>query len=99
MGESQKTTKCKLCIVSFIVSLIVFFAGIGVITRIVNKVLTGHGLDYYLTFEGFQFNYIGALVMIIIMFIVLLIAPLVHYLDPIIKEEKDFKKKYETQDH
>jgi len=99
MGESKKATKCKLCILSFIVSIVVCFAGVGVISRIVNKVLTGHGLDYYTTFVGFQFNYIGALVMIIIMFLVLLIAPLIHYLDPIIKEEKDFKKKYEIQDN
>jgi hypothetical protein len=41
MGDRKKTTKCKFCIVSF--------AGIGVISRIVNKVLTGHGLDYYAT--------------------------------------------------
>lgn len=99
MGESKKTTKCKLCIVSFIVSIVVCFAGVGVIYRIVNKVLTGHGLDNYTTFEGFEFNYIGALVMIVIIFLVLLIAPLIHYLDPIIKEEKAFKKKYEIQDN
>lgn len=38
--------------------------GIGTIFRIIRKVLTGHGLDYYKTFEGFQFDYIGALIAI-----------------------------------
>lgn len=99
MGEGKKTTKCKLCFVSFIVSLVVCFAGFGAIFRITNKVLTGHGLEYYTTFEGFRFNYIGALVMIGAMFLVLLVAPLTHYLDPLSKEEKAFKKKYEIQDN
>ena len=99
MNEGKKITNCKICMVSFIVSLITGVAGIGVISRIVNKVLTGHGLDYYTSMEGFEFNYIGALIVIIVMVLFLLIAPLIHYLDPIIREEKDFKKKYGIKDN
>lgn len=99
MSESKRKASCKPCIVGFIISLVICLASIAVITRIVNKVVTGHGLDYYITFEGFQFNYLGALILISVMFVLLITIPLIHYFDPLNKEEKDFKKKYDIQDN
>ena len=39
--------------------------------RVIRKVTSGKGLDYYLTGSGIKFNYIGALVVIIILSVTL----------------------------
>lgn len=99
MGESKRKANFKSWILGFIISLFICLASIAVINRVVNKVVTGHGLDYYITFEGFQFNYLGALILICVMFVLLITIPLIHHFDPLNKEEKDFKKKYDIQDN
>ncbi|MFD1122151.1 hypothetical protein ACFQ2T_06525 [Methylophilus flavus] len=73
-------------------------AGIKVFFTIIDKVISGHGFEQFKTFEGFEFNYIGALGVITLMALVLLIAPLFYWFDPMIREEQDFKKKYDVKD-
>ncbi len=99
MSESKRKANFKPWILGFIISLFICLASIAVINRVVNKVVTGHGLDYYITFEGFQFNYLGSLILICLMIVLLITIPLIHHFDPLNKEEKDFKKKYDIQDN
>lgn len=98
MNVSRKP-KCKLCLLSVIAFIMIALAGIEVALKIIDKVISGYGLEYYRTFEGFEFNYIGALIAIILLALLLLIAPIIYWFDPINKEEKDFKRKYEIKDH
>lgn len=95
---AQKRLKCKFCILSVIAFIMIAVAAIKVISIIIDKVISGHGLDHYRNFEGFEFNYIGALITIILLGLLLLIAPIIYWFDPINKEEKDFKRKYEIKD-
>ena len=44
----------------------------GLVLHTINKVRTGHGLDYYFTGEGVQMNYIGALIAIAVAAVALL---------------------------
>lgn len=60
--------------------------------RVLDKVITGHGLDYYTTFGGVQFNYIGALTIFIIGAALIAISPIIYWISTM--EERSFKKKY-----
>ena len=47
---------------------------IGFVLRVIQKVKSGHGLDYYRTGHGVEMNYIGALIAIGIIPIVLILG-------------------------
>lgn len=96
MSKDEKAKKRKVCLASLLVlpfSLLIFAAEI---LRVVEKVRTGHGLDYYTTFEGYQFNYTGALVGYIAISLLMILAPLIYWIGS--KEERDFKSKYGISD-
>lgn len=92
MKSESKTNKCKVCILTAIVSLLVFLGGIGFFLRVLDKVLSGHGLDYYTTFWGIQFNYIGALTVFIVVFVLIVLSPFIYWFGT--AEERSFKRKY-----
>ena len=70
--------------------------GLGFFLRVLDKVLTGHGLDYYTTFWGVQFNYIGALTVFICGAVLFVISPVIYWFSTM--EERSFKKKYSIHD-
>ncbi len=45
---------------------------------LIAKMKTGHGLDYYITGKGVQFNYIGAFIAIIVSAVALLVSWLIR---------------------
>jgi len=51
-----------------------FLAFLTFILTVIEKVRSGHGLDTYMTGEGVIFNYIGALVVLVILTVSLLIG-------------------------
>jgi hypothetical protein len=96
--KGMNTKRCEFCILSLIVSFLGILGTAGLFLRVLKKVMTGHGLDYYTTFYGIQFSYIGALVTFIVMAIGLVLAPLIYWFDPISREERNFKEKYKISD-
>ncbi len=62
------------------------------VIRVMNKVRTGHGLDYYFTGLGVQFNYIGALILLGLVPICLLIGWGFRWWQ--LREHRDFRKKF-----
>lgn|GEM_PF-2906318 len=56
------------------------------------KVRSGHGLDTYLTPEGVEFNYIGALILFLLIPISLGIGLGIRYWQ--LRDERSFKKKF-----
>jgi hypothetical protein len=53
--------------------LVVLVVVSGVL-HIVQKVLTGHGLDYYFTGQGVRFNYMGALITLAVAAVAVLVG-------------------------
>jgi len=92
VSKTIQFTKCKPCLVTFIVFGLWLLGSIGFFLRVLDKVLTGHGLDYYTTFWGVQFNYIGALTVFIVGAVLIAISPIIYWLSTL--EERNFKKKY-----
>ncbi len=66
---------------------IVMFA--GYVFRVVNKVRFGHGLDRFLTGEGVEFNYIGALILVLLIPLSLIVGWGIRYWQ--LREEPSFK--------
>jgi len=76
LKESTKK-KYKFKIVhtfGFLLTLAILLGFFGFILRIIDKIRSGHGLDYYFTGHGIQMNYIGALIILSIIPLVLLFA-------------------------
>jgi hypothetical protein len=66
----------RLCIAIMILWTLLGIAS-GILYAII-KVRTGHGLDYYLTGEGVEMNYVGFLVAISVIAIALFISWLIR---------------------
>lgn len=62
-------------LVGFVIMGVAAFSGLGaLITRAIQKVTSGHGLDTYHTFWLVEFNYVSLLVMFGAVVVVLLIG-------------------------
>jgi len=57
----------------------VILALVGFVLHAVEKIRSGHGLDYYFTGFGVKFNYIGALVLLICIPVALLLGWMLNY--------------------
>jgi hypothetical protein len=51
----------------------------GFVLYAINKVRTGHGLDYYFTGQGVQMNYLGALIAIGVAAVALLVGWIIRF--------------------
>jgi len=47
-----------------IVMVIVMFGFVSFVVFLINKVISGHGLDYYISGMGYEFNYLGVLILV-----------------------------------
>ena len=65
---------------------------ITLLAEVVQKVRTGHGLETYLTGEGYEFSYLGALLLIGTIPVVLLIGAVVGWW--LNQDERDFNRRY-----
>ncbi len=75
MTEPGKPPVSKLMIFGFVIMVVAALAGLSaLITRAVQKVISGHGLDTYRTVWLVEFNYVGLLVMFGAALVVLLIG-------------------------
>lgn len=74
--------------------VIIFIAFIGFILFLLNKTITGHGLDYYFSGFGYKLSYLGALILIAVIPLLVTLAWLINWI--IGRDERDFKKKYLT---
>ena len=92
MAKYLKSKNCKVCFSILLIGILSAFVLAGQIWEIVQKVRTGHGLDYYTTMWGYELNYIGTLVLFIIIAILFLLSPLIYWFAT--KEERSFKQKY-----
>ena len=73
--ESEKyRPKCKPCVVALVVFGLWGLAGLGWMGEVIRKVLSGQGLQTYRTFWLVEFNYIGALVLILAAVLVVLVG-------------------------
>ena len=68
----------------------------GYVYRVVSKVKSGHGLDTYLTPEGAEFNYIGVLILLMLIPIALLLGWGLRWWQ--LREERDFKKQFKIKE-
>jgi len=60
-------------------SVLIGVVGVGsLVLFTINKVRTGHGLDYYFTGEGVQMNYIGALIAVAVAAVALLVGLIIR---------------------
>jgi nitric oxide reductase large subunit len=71
-------------------SPLVVLAILSGVLHVVQKVISGHGLDYYFTGQGVKFNYVGALMTLAIAGVGLLIGFGIRFWGP---ETGDEKKK------
>jgi ClpX C4-type zinc finger len=65
---------------------------IGFILHAIEKVRSGHGLDYYFTGLGVKFNYIGALALLVCIRVALLFGWLLNYW--LSRDERGFKERF-----
>lgn len=94
--ETKQKKKCRVCTATLIVMVLWLLGGLGFFLRVLDKVVSGHGLDYYTTFWGVQFNYVGALMVFIFGAVLLAISPVIYWYSTM--EERSFKKKYNIHD-
>lgn len=92
MEMDEKKKNCKVCLSILFVGILSIFALVGQVLQVIEKVRTGHGLDYFITMWGYQFNYIGALVGFIAIALLCIISPIIYWVGS--KEERSFKRKY-----
>ncbi len=71
---------------------LIFIAALSFIFRVFDKVLSDKGLDYYLTGHGVQFNYIGAMVLLLLLPLVIVVGLCFRYWQ--LRDERDFKRKF-----
>jgi len=99
LGDEQKSIipRSRSFWIMFVIAMsLIVLSAIGWGFQVLNKVLNGHGLDNYFTFWGVQFNYIGALILCIIGFVVLLLSPVIRWW--CLRDERNFKRKYSIND-
>ena len=78
---------------TFLIGLLLILIGFfGFCSRAIIKVLQGDGLDYYFTGFGYQFNYIGALILFSLIPLTLVIVLFVRRYQT--RDERDFKDRY-----
>ncbi len=78
---------------SFVVGLaLVILAFIGLCGRVIMKVMQGDGLEHYFTGFGYQFNYLGTLIVLALIPLALIVALFIRRYQ--MRGEKDFKDKY-----
>ena len=73
MESSKKKYRFKnknLAGISF--STVILLGSIGLTVKIIDKIRSGHGLDYYFTGHTFQMNYTGTLIILAFIPLVLL---------------------------
>jgi hypothetical protein len=88
--------KCNVCTASLIVMVLWLLGGLGFFLRVLDKVVSGNGLDYYTTFWGVRFNYVGALVTFACIAVLFVSLPMIYWYST--REERSFKKKYGVRD-
>ena len=81
---------------ALVVGVILLMVLTTTVLQIVEKVRTGHGLDYYLNGMGVEMNYIGALIAVAIIPIALLLGWAIRWW--LLKDERDFKKHHGIKD-
>ena len=64
----------------------------GFTAFVINKVITGHGLDYYFTGFGYEFSYLGVLILIMLLPILALIIFIISWFSD--SDQRDFIRKY-----
>jgi hypothetical protein len=84
----------RICLAVGVFLAMVMFAGF--VYRVVSKVKSGRGLDTYLTPEGVEFNYIGTLILLMLIPIALLLGWGVRWWQ--LREERDFKKQFKVKE-
>ena len=75
-----------------LIGVVSLFVLAGHFLYILKKVRFGHGLDYFTTAWGYEFNYVGVLILYVIFAMLIVLAPLMVWFFE--REERDFKKKY-----
>jgi hypothetical protein len=76
--------------------IVMMFGFVGFVAVLINKVLSGHGLDYYISGMGYEFNYLGVLILVVLIpFIMMAVWFITWYQE---KDERDFKQKYLKKD-
>jgi hypothetical protein len=78
--------------VLMIAGIAVILAVVGFVLHAIERILSGHGLDYYFTGYGVKFNYIGALVLLICIPVALLLGWTLNYW--LSRDERDFKDRF-----
>ena len=77
---------------------LVLLATVSGILHIVLKVVTGHGLDYYFTGQGVRFNYIGALITLVVSAAAVLVGLGIRFFGPKpLKSKKRRKDQWRQQ--
>jgi len=92
MRNSKRVKGCRICLAISIIGVVSFFSVAGHFWYVINKVLSGHGLDYFTTMWGYEFSYIGSLIFYVIFAIVMVLSPIIYWLTT--ADERSFKIKY-----
>jgi hypothetical protein len=71
--------KTKNLLGVLVVVLIAWISIGGFVLYAINKVRTGHGLDYYFTGEGVQMNYIGVLIAFAVAAVAVLVGLIIRF--------------------
>ncbi len=79
-------------VAQFVGGLLIILGGIAFVLRVVEKVKTGHGLDYYFTGWGVRVNYIGVLILLALIPVVLLMGWAIRWWQ--LRDERDFRKRF-----
>lgn len=79
-------------IVGSVAAILIICGFAAFVLRVVDKVRTGHGLDYYFTGWGVQFNYIGVLILLILAPIAMLVGWGIRWWQ--LRDERDFRKRF-----
>ncbi len=79
-------------VVASIAGLLITCGSVAFVLRVLEKVRTGHGLDYYFTGWGVQFNYIGVMILLALVPVTLLAGWGIRWWQ--LREERDFRKRF-----
>jgi nitric oxide reductase large subunit len=90
--SAKKFSSTSIVIVA---GILVVVALIGFILGALEKIRSGHGLDYYFTGFGAKFNYIGAIVLLVCIPIALLVGWGLNYW--LSRDERDFRDRLKTK--
>ncbi len=82
MSQSKKSQVSKWAVIGFLMFGIAGIFGLGsLVTRAIEKVSSGHGLDTYRTVWLVEFNYIGLLVLVGSFILIFLIGAIMHFVE------------------